>query len=221
MKSSTVLRHVLAALSATQAFGKEATKRAGLELGRRDAASGQYEALAQNATNPMPGMLQQTLSIPMGMLDPNDTSPSRYYMTFDDSEPDNMTTTEWRIPVSHAGCTGIRMREDDITEVIQVLMDWSDRGLGLMQKSVHVEFLADIAGWACNCKWHYWDKLSMDEFREVYQRINTYCGRNVSGWVFSKKWEKGWAWDTRCFAVNKDSIMTLCPPGCAWYGNRG
>ncbi|KAI0843562.1 hypothetical protein F5Y06DRAFT_255271 [Hypoxylon sp. FL0890] len=218
MKASTALRHIVAALTVTQALGRPVIKDLEFEVRTGDIKSDEDGALAQKDTSPYFSVPPETdESKSMETLDLSNDSK---YAIFNESWPsNNMSTLEWEIPVSHAGCSGWGLQVWEIVDSIQKLVDWSDNGGGLIEKSVHYEISGYASAYACNCKWKYTDKVPMREMREFYERLVSYCGYGQSGWIFSKKWEKGFAVEPKCKVDMTRPIANLCPPWCA-YKNR-
>ncbi|OTA80950.1 hypothetical protein M434DRAFT_17526 [Hypoxylon sp. CO27-5] len=214
MKTSTVVRHIVAALTVTQASGRWITKNEGFEFRVRNVSASEHEASMQNTTTTTTTTIMPEATMPanrttMDMLDLSDE-----FSKFAVSNDSDMHAMGWEIPVSHSSCTGWSLRPLDITDSIQKLINWSDRGGRLIGKSVHYEVSGGASAYACNCKLRYDDELPERELAEFYQRLTLWCGHGRSGWVFSKKWEKGFAMDTAFTVTAKKPVRGLCPPFC-------
>ncbi|KAI2775934.1 hypothetical protein F4815DRAFT_375576 [Daldinia loculata] len=118
------------------------------------------------------------------------------------------------IPVSHWGCTRSKLRRDDMKEAIQRMIDWSKGGGRVWGRSIHIELQDRAATFLCNCKDQYVDSAPDSEMWEFYQRLRVHCGEGWSGWMFSKKWNKGFAIDTRNHVANRHPKKLLCPLFC-------
>ncbi|KAI0142271.1 hypothetical protein F4776DRAFT_500318 [Hypoxylon sp. NC0597] len=209
MKTSTVMRHIVAALTATQALGKGFTKNEGFEVRVRNVSASSDEASAQATTTALPEATTAATGMTMDMLDLSDDSK---FAVSNDS--DVSSARAWEIPVSHSACTGWALRTTDLTDAIRNLINWSNRGNRLLGKSVHYEIAGGTGAYACNCKLTYEDELPERELAEFYERLTLWCGHGRSGWIFSKKWEKGFAVDAMFAVVTKRPARGLCPPFC-------
>ncbi|KAI1659334.1 hypothetical protein F4813DRAFT_388041 [Daldinia decipiens] len=118
------------------------------------------------------------------------------------------------IPVSHWGCTRSKMRASDMKEAVQRMINWSEAGGRVWGKSIHIELQAHAGTYLCNCKTQYLDSAPATEMWEFYERLRVYCGEGSSGWIFSKKWDKGYAINTRDHVANRHPKKLLCPLFC-------
>ncbi|KAI1406944.1 hypothetical protein F5Y13DRAFT_143958 [Hypoxylon sp. FL1857] len=214
MKLSTVVRPIVAALSVPQVFGKGVTRDEGFKAYTRevDTTETQDKAPEQNTTDLVPGIHMYPEGTTMDMLDLENEG---NYTIINDT----VTPYDWVIPVTHMGCTGWILRQSDITDSIQKLVDWSLRGGVVVGKGLHIEMTGATGAFACNCKWNYDDHLPESEMREFYERLTMWCGHGRSGWIFSKKWEKGYAVASKFWIKSKKPIRFVCPAYCA-YKNR-
>ncbi|KAI0851995.1 hypothetical protein F5Y00DRAFT_228365 [Daldinia vernicosa] len=124
------------------------------------------------------------------------------------------TNPNWTIPVSHWGCTRAKLRRDDIKETIQLMIDWSSRGGGVWGRDYHIELQPQAAAYLCNCKIRGLDYAPENEMWEFYERLRINCGEGWTGWIFSKRWEKGWAVHTRTYVDDFHPKRHLCPVFC-------
>ncbi|OTB16245.1 hypothetical protein K445DRAFT_317224 [Daldinia sp. EC12] len=127
----------------------------------------------------------------------------------------SVNASRWEIPVSHMSCTVWHNIQDaDFVNSTQKMIAWSDKGNRIDGRSLHIESRNSAAVYLCNCKKHFQDSAPANEMWEFYKLIIIYCGKNRSGWIFSKKWEKGYALAYREYVINNGVQMYLCPPGC-------
>ncbi|KAI1101802.1 hypothetical protein F4804DRAFT_334932 [Jackrogersella minutella] len=202
MKFSTPIRFLTTALGATQALGKNE----GFEVRLRDIESAGDAPLTQNSTASAP-----TPSAPANAtsaIEPFDLSNSL-------NLTDLPTEADWIIPVSHAACTEWTLGGPEIRAAIEDVVVWNNQGHTVPSKYVHWELEGWVGTYICNCKLRYRDHAPGSEMWEFYARLVKWCGVGHSGWIFSKKWEKGWAVTARDYVVTKNPKKGLCPPYCA------
>ncbi|KAI2632261.1 hypothetical protein GGR54DRAFT_26912 [Hypoxylon sp. NC1633] len=195
MKPSRILRHIIAALFSTLAFGKRVDNR----------LRGQNNNAVPTVSEPAPANATHTGEMfDLDVAHANNVSTPGFN---DPGRPD-------RIPVSHWGCTGVSLRPREIRGALDAIVAWSDAGNRLEGKSLHVEKYEGVGAWVCNCKWFDYDSAPNDEVYEFYDRLMAHCGRGRSGWLYSKQWDKGYAVDTDKHVDSKHPQALLCPQNC-------
>ncbi|KAI0602539.1 hypothetical protein F4775DRAFT_600540 [Biscogniauxia sp. FL1348] len=119
------------------------------------------------------------------------------------------------IPVHDWGChpEEPKLNPINIQKVKEDFALWSSKENRVFPNSVKIFTWGDTAWYICNCKtWHY-DPVPMEELNDAQSILTHYCGRDRSGWVWSKKWNKGYnlvSSDYVKYALHQD----LCPKGC-------
>ncbi|KAI1460983.1 hypothetical protein F4805DRAFT_416200 [Annulohypoxylon moriforme] len=123
---------------------------------------------------------------------------------------------DWVIPVSHAMCQQWDLKDVNARGAVEQIVLWNNRGGKVGHKYVHWEVDGMYAIFVCDCKWQYRDKAPAWEMWEFYERLIEWCGEGRGGWIFSKKWEKGYALSTRDKVVFKEPKKALCPSFCCF-----
>ncbi|KAI0130759.1 hypothetical protein F4814DRAFT_403572 [Daldinia grandis] len=139
-----------------------------------------------------------------------------YYSEISGSDPTLAPeeAPDYIIPVSHWGCTRSRLRVIDMEAAVRQTIDWSTEGGRVHGKSLHIEMQDSASIFLCNCKYQHADSAPASEMWEFYNRLRVNCGEGRTGWIFSKKWEKGFGFDTKSHVANKHPKRNLCPPLC-------
>ncbi|KAI0882614.1 uncharacterized protein GGS22DRAFT_169884 [Annulohypoxylon maeteangense] len=123
---------------------------------------------------------------------------------------------DWVIPVSHAWCATWDIKDVNVRGSIQRTIRWNNRGNKVHRKYVHWELDGQVGTYVCDCKWEYRDKATSWEMWEFYERMIEWCGEGRAGWIFSKKWEKGYAVTTRDRIMYTRPRKSLCPKFCCF-----
>ncbi|KAI1404411.1 hypothetical protein F4819DRAFT_504181 [Hypoxylon fuscum] len=205
MKVSIIIGPIITALGATFAVGVAGKE--GFEIRvRRNTTDGDKTLAADEAVPVLevPTFTNAT-SLSDEMFDPADNS----------KIPDHMDPGTWKIPVSHWGCTGKYLGEFGMKKSMEKLVNWTLDEHWIEYKSIHYETVENTTTYVCNCKYCCRDKVPMSEMWEVYYRVKQNCGFAHSGWVFSKKWEKGYAFLDADYVDNKRTKTNLCPKNCS------
>ncbi|KAI1354499.1 hypothetical protein F5Y01DRAFT_273011 [Xylaria sp. FL0043] len=127
-----------------------------------------------------------------------------------------------QIPVTMKRCTGHKLSEQNYLRAKEQMIEWSEcRDGKIYPGSAHTESYPDKksgATWyVCNCKWLYADKVPRWELDYAQQILETECGKWQSGWVWSKKWDKGYnVVPTEWFKAH-EVIEQICPPHCFFW----
>ncbi|RWA06503.1 hypothetical protein EKO27_g8605 [Xylaria grammica] len=124
-----------------------------------------------------------------------------------------------RVPVTMKKCMGDDLNKEYFLAAKENLVDWSEEGNALIASSYHAESYPDdrrgVTWYICNCKWFARDTVPRWELDDVQRVLAEECGDWKSGWVWSKKWEKGYnVVPTEWFYDKRTSHLRLCPPLC-------
>ncbi|KAI2467799.1 hypothetical protein F4781DRAFT_433026 [Annulohypoxylon bovei var. microspora] len=205
MRISTATRLLLMGLGATQALGRMVPWDKRFEMHPRSAEPD--IAPAQNEISPVPEP-------------PPELNETMAFQTFELENSLNVSELpdkgHWIIPVSHAACSHWDVKDINVRGSIQNIVIWSNEGNTVGQKFLHWDVDGMVGAFVCNCKWNYRDSEPSSEMWEFYERLVTWCGQGRSGWMFSKKWEKGWSIATRDYILFKEPKKFLCPTYCCW-----
>ncbi|KAH8163628.1 hypothetical protein CIB48_g4597 [Xylaria polymorpha] len=100
-----------------------------------------------------------------------------------------------KIPVTMMKCTNHILSEEDYLGAKEKMISWSANGGRVYPGSYQAKgFPDDRSGatwYLCNCKGAWADKAPRWELDYVQQILEEKCGKWQSGWVWSKKWQKG------------------------------
>ncbi|KAI2611280.1 uncharacterized protein GGS25DRAFT_519582 [Hypoxylon fragiforme] len=138
----------------------------------------------------------------------------------------------WKIPVSHSACTSWALPAARIRSAIGDIITWGDTPTPAFPHPVpklieprtwHLATVANATAYVCNCKWEHYDPVPADEMWEFYYRLVAMCGHGQSGWLFSKKWDKGFAVAATDWVEGMKPQLRICPPYCCGEdsGKRG
>ncbi|KAI1638013.1 hypothetical protein F4809DRAFT_601810 [Biscogniauxia mediterranea] len=119
------------------------------------------------------------------------------------------------IPVKEWGChpDEPELNPVNIQKVKEDFALWSSKENRVFPNSIRIFSFGDTAWYICNCKTWYYDPAPIEELDDAQNIITRYCGRNRSGWVWSKKWNKGYnivSFEFVKFAMHE----RLCPKHC-------
>ncbi|KAI2624539.1 hypothetical protein GGS26DRAFT_202626 [Hypomontagnella submonticulosa] len=207
MKMSTILRYATTVLGVTGAISRKSRERGRFELHASHNATDDDKAPAQNKTT----ILSENST---------ETSHKEFIQMFDFIEANVYNNSRsdaekgWVIPVSHAACTNWDLSTSEIRITVQMTIDWSNGGGKVVPRNFHKEIHGVAALYLCNCKWDWFDRAPRSEMAEFYERLVDMCGNGQSGWIFSKKWEKGYAVATKNYVLLPPTRENLCPPRC-------
>ncbi|KAI1381587.1 hypothetical protein F4677DRAFT_440802 [Hypoxylon crocopeplum] len=193
MRPSAILRRFAAALGTAQVFSKETSEK------------DEFDLRVKRTEN-------ETLLQPNPKLDFDLDSTN--YTVWDNT--DNLDT-QYLIPVSHSACTHMELDPEEIRASIHVLIDWSASDPGrhkVKPKSQAVATIGGAGAYLCNCKFWWYDAAPADEMWEFYVRLARMCGDGQSGWLFSEKWDKGYAVASSQYIDDMKPPENLCPPYC-------
>ncbi|KAI0900701.1 hypothetical protein F4806DRAFT_165513 [Annulohypoxylon nitens] len=208
---------IITGLSATQVFGRTAPRGSNFEVRARNASFPAYNKRDGTQESDLFPDSKFALSGTEPLLAPamNDTDPDFRFFDLENSieiteMPDR---SEWVIPVSHAFCSGFDLKDVNVRGSLEQIVLWGQRGNKIGTKWLHWEIDEMVGAFVCDCKWNYSDEVPASEIWEFYERLIEWCGEGRAGWIFSKKWEKGWAVATRDKIQYKSPKKLLCP----WY----
>ncbi|KAI1767013.1 hypothetical protein GGR53DRAFT_463759 [Hypoxylon sp. FL1150] len=214
MKITIIFRHIIAAVGATLVLAKPNE----LEL-----VTGSNDTNGNNTNT-------AATTIPSAPLHLNDNSTTMWHFDLASSNTGPMAHTsehehgDWVIPVSHWACTEWPDLGDlPMRSAISALVKWgSSPWHWIDTKTMHYEMGDDFGGpygaagaFVCNCKLCCIDRVPASEMWEFYERIRANCGVGRSGWIFSKKWDKGYAVTSSKYIDDKRTKTNLCPPNCS------
>ncbi|TRX95510.1 hypothetical protein FHL15_003468 [Xylaria flabelliformis] len=123
------------------------------------------------------------------------------------------------IPVAMMKCMGDKLDEMNYLTAKQNMFDWSDDGGYVKAGSMHFESYPNnytgVTWYICNCKWWNDDRVPRWELDSVQRILEAKCGEWQSGWVWSKRWDKGFnVVPTKWFRHNLEHGGRICPPHC-------
>ena len=120
------------------------------------------------------------------------------------------------IPVSMWGCTGKTLNGSDVKVALKEAVKWG-KHWRVMPREVEWWDGDEATWWICNCKIFDSDPVVDNELWDVLDILEQECGtRYQSGWVWSKRWNKGFnlaTIDDRR-SVDDGDHDDLCPRGC-------
>ncbi|KAI0181240.1 hypothetical protein GGR52DRAFT_24908 [Hypoxylon sp. FL1284] len=200
MKPSTILRYIFATLAATPAQGRA-----------------KNESLSNDSVLPP----TKTVTTAASVVENGAVARGPFVGLFD-LENSNISTGEgepahWTIPVSHWACTEwTELGDSAIRKAIDAMVEWSTRPTGWIEfKSMHIETAGDAGVFVCNCKYCCNDRAPASEMWEFYERLGRNCGGpGRSGWIFSKRWDKGFAVVSKDYIDGKRTKTNMCPSNC-------
>ncbi|KAI1206205.1 uncharacterized protein F4807DRAFT_463969 [Annulohypoxylon truncatum] len=164
-----------------------------------------------------PPLANQTESVGEGEGEGEDEDGFEWFNLDNSIEVSEMPNrSDWVIPVSHSWCSSWDIKDVNARGSIQEIIMWNNRGNKVKSKSVHWELDGMVGAYVCDCKWGYFDKATAWEMWEFYERMIEWCGEGHAGWIFSKKWEKGYAISTRDKILYTKPKKTLCPKFCCF-----
>ncbi|KAI1484478.1 hypothetical protein F5X96DRAFT_443558 [Biscogniauxia mediterranea] len=117
------------------------------------------------------------------------------------------------IPISHYKCTGTAIEPDDYKGATRRIIKWGEDGNKVHRKSMFAMTYRTVAWYFCNCKLTWDDPLPEEEITEVRDFLDDRCGTAISGWVFSKDWDKGYVVILAADIAYKNPLE-LCPKSC-------
>ncbi|KAI1423350.1 hypothetical protein F5Y12DRAFT_798579 [Xylaria sp. FL1777] len=132
-----------------------------------------------------------------------------------------------QIPVTSTKCMGHNLTDQRVNyfHAKWKLIEWQDKpGHWVPPGLYHYESAPDnytgVTWYICNCKYFYPDKAPAWELDQVQQILDDQCGQFQSGWVWSKKWEKGYnvvptEWFKPRLRIQRKK--PICPRGCFFW----
>ncbi|KAI1636886.1 hypothetical protein F4809DRAFT_641129 [Biscogniauxia mediterranea] len=135
--------------------------------------------------------------------------------------PDDISTVKHRsiphngiIPISNYKCTGSKVDPTDYRGATHRIINWGLNPLNKVhRKSMFTMTYRTVAWYFCNCKLTWDDPLPKEEIIEVQDFLDDRCGTDISGWVFSKAWDKGYTVVPAADIAYKNPLQ-LCPKYC-------
>ncbi|KAI3322950.1 hypothetical protein HD806DRAFT_536130 [Xylariaceae sp. AK1471] len=92
---------------------------------------------------------------------------------------------------------------------------WSEAGHKIHATGYHAETDQNVTWYICNCKLFWFDRVPRAELDDAESILDKKCGPNQSGWVWSKKWQKGFnVVPTDWFEHQVKEELNFCPKGC-------
>ncbi|KAI8950680.1 hypothetical protein F4801DRAFT_333595 [Xylaria longipes] len=132
------------------------------------------------------------------------------------------------IPVKEVGCWGEYLNVVEVQEAKKRLEEW-----GVMHHIHAASYNGQVAGhtavWICNCKHFRRDYVVKAELDEAETLVSYKCGKNITGWVWSSKWQKSYNFGPsvtfyehkhRGFLGHPGQRAVKCPKSCILHGNR-
>ncbi|KAI8629839.1 hypothetical protein F5Y19DRAFT_475285 [Xylariaceae sp. FL1651] len=127
------------------------------------------------------------------------------------------------IPVSMMKCFDQDLDWEEYWHAKEVMVKWSESGKKLMPNSWHAAKYPPygqrgVTIYVCNCKWFWRDSVPRGELDDMERILKQECGSNRSGWVWSKKWQKGFnVVPTEWFEPRVKKDKPICPPSCLTF----
>ncbi|KAI0426698.1 hypothetical protein F5Y09DRAFT_350990 [Xylaria sp. FL1042] len=139
-----------------------------------------------------------------------------------DIPPYETSGSQPKIPVTMKKCMGHNLSEQNYLRAKENMVEWSERRNGKVYPgSAHAESYPDkksgVTWYVCNCKWLYADKVPRWELDYAQQILDIECGKWQSGWVWSKKWDKGYNVVPTKWYKAHEAIEKICPPHCFFW----
>ncbi|KAI1758307.1 hypothetical protein F4782DRAFT_477329 [Xylaria castorea] len=134
-------------------------------------------------------------------------------------QPYETPSANRQIPVAMMKCMGDKFEKLNYLGAKNNMIDWSATGGAVMPGAYHSESFPDnrfgVTWYICNCKYFHKDKAPRWELDEVQRLLEEKCGEWQSGWVWSKKWEKGFnVVPTDWLRYKLEDGKDICPPHC-------
>ncbi|KAI8944171.1 hypothetical protein F4801DRAFT_585703 [Xylaria longipes] len=136
-----------------------------------------------------------------------------------DVQPYKTPSDHHQIPVAMTKCLGFTFSKQNYLGAKENMISWSEEKEGVYPGAYHAESYPDsmfgVTWYLCNCKNIHVDKAPRWELDEVQRILEEKCGKWQSGWVWSKKWEKGYnVVPTDWFRYQLEDHKDICPPHC-------
>ncbi|KAF2967791.1 hypothetical protein GQX73_g5772 [Xylaria multiplex] len=153
---------------------------------------------------------------------PWNTTPSLSTLA-DESRPYELPNTTRRIPVAMIECMGHNLSEQDYLGAKEAMLTWAENSADHIVPPGNYEAFwypnvtqgEGVTWYICNCKLVARDKIPRWEIDEVQETLEEKCGKWQSGWVWSKKWEKGYnVVPTSWFRTKYLHYDRVCPKRC-------
>ncbi|KAI0905789.1 hypothetical protein F4823DRAFT_632362 [Ustulina deusta] len=124
------------------------------------------------------------------------------------------------IPVNMKKCMGDTLSKKNYLTAKQLLVVWSEAGgyihPGGVQAMSYPGTKNAVTWYVCNCKLLHWDRVPEWELDDVQRILEEACGEWQSGWVWSKKWQKGFnVVPTEWYKNQIANDKRICPPHCS------
>lgn len=94
------------------------------------------------------------------------------------------------IPDPTVGCTGVTLNPENLEVAKEKAVRWG-RSHHVASRAFQQWSYGNATVWICNCKHAHPDPVREAELNSTFQILDEECGPNQSGWVWSKKWQKG------------------------------
>ncbi|TGJ81873.1 hypothetical protein E0Z10_g6890 [Xylaria hypoxylon] len=135
-----------------------------------------------------------------------------------ESPPHETPDSQRHIPVEMKKCMGHNLSEEYYLGAKENMVTWAYEKK-ITPTNLHAEHYPDnrhgVTWYICNCKIIFADEVPAWELDEVQQILAAECGEWQSGWVWSKKWQKGYnVVPTDWYMDKVEKLENLCPPGC-------
>ncbi|KAK5635326.1 hypothetical protein RRF57_011038 [Xylaria bambusicola] len=145
---------------------------------------------------------------------------------------DDLLNHKKEIPVTSKKCMGDQLEKEYFLGAKESMITWSDLGGRVVPGFYYGKSCPEDIGstaccqedekgvtwYVCNCKLIWQDPVPRWELDEVQSILNETCGEWQSGWVWSKKWEKGYnVVPKQWYKVRVKDHLQICPPGCSFW----
>ncbi|KAI1193906.1 hypothetical protein F5X97DRAFT_328070 [Nemania serpens] len=124
------------------------------------------------------------------------------------------------IPVTNMGCWSEKLDRQESWVATWKLAEWG-RYHHVGAGAIHGEYYGLAATWICNCKHFRRDHVVPAELTEARKRLDFECGPTMSGWVWSKRWQKSINFGPSSKLREKGHYTDRCPNSCLWIPEKG